>query len=177
MSNFIIEEEPGLYKILELKALRRTPKVYFDVIPKENMPQIDSVDRVIHETGAISPGRIGEVERPWYMHPAQDDNLIVLQGKRFVDIYTHKHGKIESFEVTPHYVKRNGEIVFEGEAVLVWPRGVFHRIKTCDIEGSASINLATHYHGFDIRTNFNIYELHEESGKFEVIREGHLDQI
>lgn len=177
MPEYIIEEVPGLYKILALKALRRTPKVYFDVIPEEHIPQIDAVDRVIHETGAISPGKIGEVERPWYMHPAQDDNLIVLQGRRFVDIYTNKHGKIESFEVTPHSVKKNGKIIFEGEAMLVWPRGVFHRIKTCDVEGSASVNLATHYDGFDIKNNFNIYELQEETGKFKVIREGYLDQL
>lgn len=38
------------------------------------------------------------------------------------------------------------------------------------------MNFAVHYEGFDIKTNFNIYDLDTETGKFEIIRAGHLDQ-
>jgi hypothetical protein len=100
----------------------------------------------------------------------------VLQGKRYVDIYTAHHGTIERFEVTPHHVTKNGVMLYQGEAVLVWPRGVFHRIESDADTGSASINLATHYDGFDIKTNFNIYALDDATGRFHVIRKGHLDQ-
>ena len=171
----IFQQVEGLYKIIPLKLFRKTPGVSFDILPKEIVPKVDAVDRVIHAKSAVSPGPVGDVAEPWYMHPHQDDNLMVLQGARHVEIYTHAHGKIESFIVTADKIIQNGQTVYDGAALLVWPRGVFHRIKS-DAQGSASVNLATHYEGIDMRTNFNIYDLDTETGKFKVIREGHLDQ-
>ena len=174
--NPVIAEEPGLYRILPLRVLRRTPGVYFDAVDPSHFPHIDAIDRVIHEGGAISPGPVGEVARPWYMHPWQDDNLIVLHGVRYVDIYTKKHGKMESFEVRPDLVKHGDTVIHNGPAMLVWPRGVFHRIRSDEQTGSASINFAVHYPGFDIDTNFSIYDLNTETGEFTIIREGKADQ-
>ena len=167
---------PGLYRIIPLMELRRTKGVSFDILVQDDIPAIHAVDRVIHEGGAISPGSVGSVARPWYMHPHQADNLMVLHGTRFVEIYTKAHGRVESFTVRPDLVMHGRRVVFDGPAMLVWPRKVFHRIKSCDTEGSKSINLATHYRGFDIRTNFNIYDLDVETGEYRVIREGHKDQ-
>jgi hypothetical protein len=175
-SDLIFEEIPGLYRIIPLKILRRTKGVYFDNVPTEAFPHIDALDRVIHEHGACSPGSVGDVERPWYMHPCQEDNLIVLAGTRYVDIYTPAHGTMESFVVRPHMIEKNGEVVFDGPAMLVWPTGVFHRILSDKITGSASLNFAVHYEGFDIKTNFNVYDLNTETGEYTCIREGHLDQ-
>lgn len=172
----VIDEIPGLYRIIPLQLFRRTAGVYFDVLPKESIPQIDAIDRVIHERGAISPGPIGGVLRPWYMHPHQADNLMVLHGSRHVEIYTKIHGRIEQFEVKPQEIRQNGKIICDTPAMLVWPRSVFHRIQSAD-QGSASVNLATHYKGFDIQTNFNIYDLDTETGEFRVIREGYKDQF
>lgn len=173
--DFIIKEEKNFYKIIKLKEFRRTEGVAFDVMIKSMVPKIHAVDRVLHKGGAVSPGRVGDVERPWYMHPYQEDNLFVLQGKRYVELYTVETGRVEKFVVTPDYIEHNGEIVIEGGAVLTWPTYVFHRIISAD-EGSASINLATHLEGFDIRTNFNIYDLNTETGEYRVIREGYKDQ-
>ena len=172
----VIEEVAGLYRIIPLNVLRRTPGVSFDVVPLKAFPRFDALDRVIHQGGAVSPGPVGDVPRPWYMHTHQDDNLIVLHGTRYVEIYTVAHGRVESFTVGPHQVKRGDEVVFDGAAMLVWPRGVFHRIRSCRQEGSASLNLAVHYDGFDIRTNFNVFDLNPDTGRYRVIREGHLDQ-
>ena len=174
-SNGIFKEVEGLYKIIPLKLFRKTEGVSFNILPKEIVPKVDAVDRVIHSKSAVSPGPVGDVAAPWYMHPHQDDNLMVLQGVRHVDIYTRAHGKIESFVVTPDKIMQNGQTVFDSAALLVWPRGVFHRIKSGE-DGSASVNLATHYEGIDMRTNFSIYDLDTGPGKFKVIREGHLDQ-
>ncbi len=173
--NAIISEVPGLYKAIALQPFRRTEGVSFDILPNELVPRVDAIDRVIHEKGAVSPGPVGGVERPWYMHPHQADNLMVLQGVRYVELYTAVHGKIESFIITPEILEHDGKVLYEGPALLVWPRAVFHRIKSGE-NGSASINLATHYEGIDMRTNFNIYDLDMETGKVSLIREGHLDQ-
>ena len=175
MMKKLIYNVPGLYRIIPLQLLRKTQGVDFDYLPGETFTHIDSIDRVLHENNALSPGSIANVERPWYMHPDQDDNLMVLHGVRFVDIYTKKHGKIEHFEVSVDKVLHNGITLYEGGAILVWPRGVFHRIKS-DIKGSASVNFAVHYDGFDIRTNFNIYDLNTETGDYKIIRQGYLDQ-
>ena len=171
----IIAEISNLYKVVALQPFRKTSGVSFDILPKSLVPKIDAVDRVIHKNRAVSPGPVGDILEPWYMHPHQDDNLIVLQGMRHVEIYTKAHGRIESFIVSPERIEHNDKLLYDGPALLVWPRGVFHRIKSGET-GSASINLATHYDGIDMRSNFNIYELDIDSGKFRVIREGHLDQ-
>ncbi len=173
--NPIIDEVPGLYRIMPLRVFRKTQNVTFDFVPVDLLPRIDAIDRVLHESHASSPGPVGNIERPWYMHPFQDDNLIVLHGMRHVEIYTFEHGRIERFTVTPHEIIRDGQVFYKGGAMLVWPRNVFHRILS-DAQGSASLNLAVHYEGFDIRTNFNIYQLEIASGEYGVIREGYLDQ-
>lgn len=174
MKDFIMQI-PGFYNIIPMKEFRRTPGVDFHIMSKDSIPVIDGVDRVIHATAARSPGRVGEIERPWYMHTHQDDNLLVLHGKRCVDIYHQSSKQIMSFEVTPDEIRVNDEVVFNSPAILVWPRGVFHRIVSGK-EGSASLNLATRYDGFDIKTNFSIYDLNTGSGEYKEIRRGELDQ-
>ena len=176
MAGLIYQEEENLYRIVPLQVLRRTEGASFDLVPREALAHIDGIDRVIHAGGASSPGAVGDVKRPWYMHPYQDDNLVVLHGTRYVDIYTRTHGRMESFTVSPHRVMRGDEVVYDGAAMLVWPRGVFHRILSCSEEGSASLNLAVRYPGLDMRTNFNVYDLNTETGDYHCIREGHLDQ-
>jgi hypothetical protein len=173
----VLEEVAGLYRIVALRPLRRTPGVRFDMVLLGELLSIDAIDRVIHVGGAVSPGPVGDIERPWYMHTAQDDNLLVLHGRRYVDIYTPDHGRVEHFTVTSDKVLHNGELRHEGAAMLVWPRGVFHRIVSDAAEGSASVNLATHYDGFDIETNFSIYDLDVQTGTYHAIRKGGLDQF
>ena len=171
----IYEEVPGLYRIIPLKVFRRTEGVSFDNVPVESIPKVDAIDRVIHISNAVSPGPVGEVKRPWYMHPYQDDNLVVLHGTRLVDIYTKEHGRMENFEVSADRIVKNGQLVYDGPAMLVWPRRVFHQVESL-AEGFSALNFAVHYEGIDMRTNFNIYDLNLESGDYEVIREGFKDQ-
>jgi len=171
----VIREIPGLYQVIRFMPLRRTEGVSFDMLSIRGIARIDAIDRVMHGPGAFSPGSVGEVERPWYMHTHQDDHLIVLHGTRDVEIYTPKHGKIERFVAEPDRIEMNGELLHDGPAVLVWPRGVFHRVVSRAL-GSASLNLATHHEGFDLNTNFNVYGLDTGTGRFECIRAGRLDQ-
>lgn len=176
LDEIIVLEVPGFYRIIKLKLFRKTTGVSFDILPKGLVPKIDAIDRVLHQGGAVSPGPVGDVARPWYMHPHQDDNLMVLAGTRLVDIYTKEQARVESFAVTPDRIEKDGKILYEGGAMLVWPRGVFHRIRSLE-HGSASINLATHYNGWDVRNNFSIYDLDTKTGAFKVIREGFKDQL
>ncbi len=172
----IAKEVKGLYKIISLKEFRRTPDVVFTVLAPFWTPKVDAIDKVIHKKGAMSPGVNDEGEATWYMHPFQDDNLIVLQGERNVELYNKEHGCVEKFRVTPECVYMHDEKTCYEEAMLVWPRNVFHRIKSGS-EGSVSVNLATHYEGFDIKTNFNIFNLDTSTGKFDVFRYGYEDQV
>ncbi len=161
--------------IIPLRLLRKTPNVEFYNVPERIITNLSAIDKVTHKKGAVSPSIKGKTDlRPWYMHQNQEDNLLVHEGKRIVELYEKKHGKIEKFEVTSHTIKHNGKLLYKGPAILGWPRNVFHRIKSP--QGSISTNYAKHYKGFDIHTNFNIYSLDEKTGKCEVLREGHKDQ-
>ena len=173
--DYIIREEKNFYKVIKLKEFRKTEGVTFDVMVQSMIPKIDALDRVLHQKGAISPGKVGPVEEAWYMHPHQEDNLFVLHGMRTVELYKPEYGKIEKFVITPNYIEHNGERILEGGGLITWTTDVFHRITSGD-DGSASINLATHLEGFDIKTNFNIYDLDTESGDYKLIREGYKDQ-
>lgn len=170
----VVEKVEGLFHVIPFKTLRQTNKVDFHAVPF--LPGMNGLDRVVHQQDAFSPGAVGEIERPWYMHPAQDDNLITLQGRRVVELYSKSHGKREIFEISPDRILWDGKIILEGPGILGWPPGVFHRNHSPYVGGSVSMNLAIRFDGFDLRTEFNIYDLDEATGDYWVIREGHQDQ-
>ncbi|HWR12141.1 MAG TPA: hypothetical protein VN445_09980 [Rectinemataceae bacterium] len=174
--DFILDEVEGFWRIITLKPFRKTEGVSFDILPMKYLPKIDGVDRVVHKHGALSPGSVGDVKRPWYLHPQQEDNLLVLRGVRMVDIYSLKHRRLERFTVEPERIFHNDALVYEGPAMVVWPTNVFHRIMSGD-DGSVSLNFAVRLPGFDIDTNFSVYDLDTDTGDYRVIREGSLDQF
>lgn len=159
--------------VIPLKLLRKTPSVEFYNI-EGVIKNLSAIDKVIHQVGAISPSIKGHKTKYWYMHPDQEDNLVVHEGKRIVELYSRKHGKIEKFECTSKSIKWNGKLIYKGPVVLGWPTRVFHRIKSP--KGSISTNYAKHYSKFDIRTNFNIYDLDIKNGEYKIVRHGHMDQ-
>ena len=59
--------------------------------------------------------------------------------------------------------------------MVVWPAGIFHRIVSGG-EGSISVNFATRTKGFDIKDNFNVYDLDVTTGNYRLIRDGQDDQ-
>ena len=118
----------NLYRLVPLRILRRTPGVLFDEIVPSDIPKIHGIDRVIHSANSISPGPIQDIKRPWYMHKEQDDNLMVLQGTRYIDIYNPNTKEDASFIVTPEKVYKNEKLYYDGPAMVVWPAGIFHRI-------------------------------------------------
>lgn len=172
----IVANVQGLYSVVPLNLFRKTKGVVFDNVPMKAFPAgISAIDRVVHESNGQSPGPVGDISRPWYMHPHQDDNLIIPCGTRHVELYTRAHARIERFTVTKDRIFYGEEVLFDGPAMLCWPRLVFHRVWSGP-EGSVAINFAVHHEGIDIRTNFNIYDLDLDTGKFRVIREGYKDQ-
>ena len=170
----ILASLDGLYRVTALQTYRRTPGVLFDAVPLESIASIQAIDRVLHERGAISPGAVGEVARPWYRHNGQDDNLVVLAGYRDVELF--RDGRLVRFRVTPERIEQDGAVLADRAAMLSWPSNVYHRIVSSPEHGSASINLAVRHPWFDWQTEFNIYDLDTDSGRARVVREGHLDQ-
>ena len=168
-----------LYRLIPLRVLRRTSGVKFDEIVPSDLPKISGIDRVIHKPNSISPGpfedSVPPVKRPWYMHPGQDDNLMVLQGTRYIDVFNPNTKEKASFIVSPDKVYKNDKLYFDGPAMIVWPAGIFHRIISGD-EGSISINMSTRNNNFNLNDNFNIYDLNIYSGEYRVIKDGSDDQ-
>ncbi len=174
MENSILEVT-GLYKVISLKKFRVTEGVLFEIVPLDIISNISGIDRVVHLNAAVSPGKIEDVKRPWYMHEYQEDNLLVLHGERHVDLYSVEHGKVESFVVTPDKVYKDGVLIIDESSMLVWPRNVFHRIISPN--GSSSINLATRCVGYNNDNNFSIYDVNTDTGEYKIIREGSKDQF
>lgn len=173
--DIVLKQEEGFFKITALKLYRKTVGVTFDAVPMGGLSSLKAIDRVLHDHGAYSPGSVGAVERPWYMHDSQEDNLVVLAGFRDIDLF--KDGRLVHFRLSPHHIEMGDALLYDQPVMLSWSTRVFHRIVSSPEKGSASINLAVRLPGFDIRTNFSIYELNVESGEYRIIREGHLDQF
>ena len=164
-----------LYRLIPLRTLRRTHGVKFDEMVPSDIPKIDGIDRVIHGPNSISPGPVCNIKRPWYMHSGQDDNLMVLQGERYIDIYEPNTKKSASFIVSPDKIYKNDKLYYDGAAMIVWPAGVYHRIISGS-GGSISLNFATRTKEFDLDNNFNIYDLDKNTGKSKLLRKGIEDQ-
>ena len=168
-----------LYRLIPLRTLRETAGVKFHEIVPSDIPKIHGIDRVIHGPNSISPGPIEEtnppIKRPWYMHTGQDDNLMVLQGTRYVDIFNPKTQESASFIVTPDKIYKNDKLYYNGPAMVVWPAGIFHRIIS-GAEGSISLNFAKRTKDFDISNNFNIYDLNKDTGEYKLLKDGSDDQ-
>ena len=168
-----------MYRLIPMRILRRTAGVKFDEMVPSDIPTINGIDRVIHAPNSISPGPVEDctppVKRPWYMHPGQDDNLMVVQGTRYVDIYDSTKKQKASFVVTPDKIYKNNKLYYDGPAMIVWPAGIYHRIISGD-EGSISINFSTRTDNFDLKTNFNVYDLCVMTGKSTVLKDGEEDQ-
>ena len=96
-----------LYRLIPLRSLRKTAGVVFDEMVPSDIPKIHGIDRVIHGPNSISPGPVDNIKRPWYMHPGQDDNLMVLKGERYVDVCDPKSKQKASFIVTPDRIYKN----------------------------------------------------------------------
>ena len=168
-----------MYRLIPLRLLRRTSGVKFDEMVPSDIPKIDGIDRVVHGPNSISPGPVEDwsppVKRPWYMHTGQDDNLMVVQGTRYIDIFCPKRKKKESFIVTPDKIFKNDKLYYDGSAMIVWPAGIFHRIISGE-EGSISINFSTRTKQFSLEDNFNIYNLNTNTGEYITIKDGSDDQ-
>lgn len=168
-----------MYRLIPFRVLRRTAGVKFDEMVPSDIPQIDGIDRVIHGPNSISPGPVDDVTpavmRPWYMHTHQDDNLMVLQGTRYVDIWCPKQKQGSSFVITPDKIYKNDKLYYDGPAMVVWPAGIFHRIVS-GAEGSISVNFATRLDGYRLDNNFSIYNLCRTTGAHTVIKDGSDDQ-
>lgn len=166
---------PGMCYYIPLTELRRTPKVDFHSIPVLNEEGIGNIQRVVHQPGAQSPSVLGmEDMQPWYMHPHQEDNCLMLGGERVVDLYTKEHGKKTFLASMERLAWEDGTVITDEPYMLGWYKNVFHRPNSP--EGSIAIFFVMHTDGFDLNSEFNIYTLNEETGEYDVLREGYKDQ-
>tara|TARA_Y100000389_G_scaffold195562_1_gene227149 strand:- start:1512 stop:2108 length:597 start_codon:yes stop_codon:yes gene_type:complete len=161
-----------MHKLIPLRALRQSPPKY-GIIPSD-IPKIDSINKITHSPNSNSPESVKHVTRPWYKHQTQDDNLLILQGTRYVDLYESTGHTKASFIITPDKVYKDDKLYYDGPAILGWRAGVFHRI-TSGEEGSISINFVTQTNLEGDFKNFNIYDLDVETGKFNSIKNENMD--
>lgn len=164
----------GMCYYIPLGELRRTPKVDFHFVPLLRQEGIGQIQRVVHQPGAQSPSVEGEDVQPWYMHPHQEDNCLMLGGERVVDLYTKEHGK-QTFRASMDKITwEDGTVIYEGPHIFGWYKDVFHRPNSP--EGSVALFMVRYFDGFDLDTEFSMYNVDEETGEYSVYRKGALDQ-
>lgn len=168
----IIKQIKWLFYIIPLKSLRHTENVDFKSVPL--FEDFNWIDIVKHEQWAVSPWKVEWQWNHWYMHPFQEDNLLTLSWNRFVEVYTKEHWKIEKFEISNERITWNWEVVLEWQWILWWPEHVFHR--NYSPNWSTSMNFAYRKTGFNIDTEFNIYDLNTDTWEYSVARIWKLDQ-
>lgn len=163
-----------LFHVIPFELLRHTENVDFHSIPY--LDQINSMERVVHSSWAISPWKVWNINEWWYMHSHQEDNLIIMSWNRIVELYHPKFSKwkIERFELDENYIKHNWKIICEWPWILGWPSWVYHRNNSP--EWSSSLNLWIRFNWFNISTEFNIYDIDLETNNIKMIRKGSLDQ-
>ena len=110
-------------------------------------------------------------DKQWNSPP----EMTIDPGKTYTISIKTNRGELELELYPEHAPKTVNNFVFLTEQGY-YDGVVFHRVISDAKLGSASLNLAVHYEGYDIRTNFSIYDLDIETGEYRVIREGHLDQ-
>jgi hypothetical protein len=167
---------PGLYHLIPLHPRHAAPGIHLHDLKLADVGEVTTIERLIHGRGAVSPAPVGYVLRPWHMHTHQIDNLLVLHGTRYVELYWSAHGSVERFTLKPDLILHGDNVLFEGAAIFGCPTGVFHRVVSCDREGSAALNLIVQRPGIDLRSNANLYDLDIASGQSRVVRAGHLER-
>ncbi len=164
-----------MYRLIPLRALRKTTGIKIDEISSSDFPIIDGINKIVHSPNSISPGPLKNVTRPWYRHRGQNDNLLLLHGKRYIDLYDSKLDKKISLIITPDKIYNNDELLYDGPAIINWSSGTFHRIASGN-DGSISINLVTRKKNFNYIEDINIYDLDTETGIFKCISDGYIDK-
>ena len=81
---------------LAVATIEANRRVLFDEVIPSDIPVISGIDRVIHKANGVSPDRARGKTSVVHAH-GSDDNLMVLQGERFIDIYCPKQKKLASF--------------------------------------------------------------------------------
>ena len=171
-SDKIILKQEGLFHIIPLKQLRHTDCVDFEIMSLYD--EFNWIDIVKHCPWAHSPGAINWKWNYWYMHPYQEDNLITLHWNRIIELYNKDHWKVEKFDISYEWIKRNWKLVLKWPGILWWPTNVFHR--NYSPKWSIAMNFAVRGDNFNIDTEFNIYDLNTQTGDYKVARLWKLDQ-
>ena len=148
----VFHEVPNLYRIIPLHVLRKTPGVSFDLVPTDVLPRMTASTASCMTATPFRPGRLATSIAPGICTLAKTTIFVILHGVRFIEIYIREHSRIESFEATPHQIRQDGQIVYDGPAMLVWPRRMLHRIRSDANVGSSSVKKTVAYEDFDVRT-------------------------
>eukprot|EP00727_Mastigamoeba_balamuthi_P005794 m51a1_g1834 hypothetical protein (187) ;mRNA; r:548515-549305 len=170
-------EEAGFWKVIPLQRfLNKDKTTTFSGLPMAEFPRIDGVDHMLVAPNAKSPGSVGAVDG-WYLHKYQQDNLLVMRGTHVAFLRrADRPGVVETFVVGPDFIERNGVRLLDGPCVLRWEPETYHQVHSGP-EGSASLNFAVRCEGFDLKHEFDIWDVHGDGSDGVVVRQSHEDQF
>jgi hypothetical protein len=132
-----------MYELISYEKFRDTTGVkFFDItIPTSNVR-----DLVIHTGPAISPPDTASGDWQFYLHPHQEDNLLVVSGSR--TFYLVNFDWEYPFQIVNLDTERG---------ILQIPRGTFHR-SVSSPQGSIVVNQAVRDPQGTVKSEFVVYD-------------------
>lgn len=131
-----------MFELISFQRFRDTPSVqFFDITVKDS----NARDLVFHDGPATSPNNSAEGAWRFYLHPNQEDNLLVVSGGRTFYLVNF------AWEYPFHEVRLDAN-----RHILRLPPGTFHR-SVSDPNGSLVINQAVRAQQATVESEFRVY--------------------
>ena len=92
-------------------------------------------------------------EEIWYQNRFEKNNLMVLNGSRYLDLYCQRTYKKENLIIHEDNIYRNGKLYYGSPAIISWSGDLFHKTESGE-NGSFSLNI--------IEKNYVIQEITQD---------------
>lgn len=83
--------------------------------------------------------RHNQKESQFYQNRYEQNNLLMMQGMRTIELYCPDTSNTEFLEITPDNIYKNGKLYYGSPAILSWNGQLFHKT-TSGAKGAISIN-------------------------------------
>lgn len=154
-----------MFTLIPLKNIKRCSSFKIDNLVVENGSNITGIFREIHgpktKSSIGSENKIKKMfkikyncqEEIWYQNRFEKNNLMVLNGSRYLDLYCQRTYKKENLIIHEDNIYRNGKLYYGSPAIISWSGDLFHKTESGE-NGSFSLNI--------IEKNYVIQEITEE---------------
>lgn len=128
-----------MYQLIPLKSLENTIKCKINYLWNKNTFQFNHLQTIHLKSNSFYPNLNNKLF-PWINNINQEYSIIVLSGKKYIEIMNPISKKIDLILLTPDYVLKNNHLYQNTPSMLILKDG-FYRFKSKS-DGFISLNLS-----------------------------------